>query len=283
MISLYLSKRQILYSSITSLLLTIAGNFIVYSSIAYSSEATTSVNSPSLSNDHPTPSTAISTQIEFVPPPSDGSPDQTRGAGARDGQRCSQDVAVRSTTPSTRGGAATSLSALVPPTNYGLTYMEHPTVWVYLPQTSAQQGIISIREEDGRPYAQLSFDLPASDTVIGIQLPETLPPLQVGKNYQWAIVLVCGATPQPSDPVVTAWIRRESRPIPDATGLNPIEQIHWYSQHGIWYDALTTLAQSRQSSPQDVRLTRLWINFLAQPHLHMEAIAIAPLHPLTLP
>jgi hypothetical protein len=121
------------------------------------------------------------------------------------------------------------------------------------------------------------------DSIIGVQLPETLPPLESGKNYQWAIVLVCGSAPRPSDPVVTAWIRREPGTLPNANSLNPVEQANWYSQHGIWYDALTALAQSRQSSPEDVRLTRLWINFLSQPQVNMEAIANAPLFPLILP
>ena len=60
---------------------------------------------------------------------------------------------------------------------------------------------MSIRQEDNTPHWQQSVDLTGEAGIMGIQLAEAAPALETGKNYQWAIVLVCGDRPSPNDPV----------------------------------------------------------------------------------
>ena len=82
-------------------------------------------------------------------------------------------------------------------------------------------------------------------------MSKNAPILEIGKSYQWALVLVCGNKPNPNDPVVAAWIKRinESPAIsyylPSKTRF---EQAAWYAKQGIWYDALSILIEEKKSS-----------------------------------
>lgn len=208
--------------------------------------------------------------ILFNPPPEDGTPSTTRGAGSRDNQQCPQD-----SSPTSQATRKPSLTALVPSDRYGLTWSARPTFWVYVPQTSAQQIVLSIKA--GNQFHSQRF-LPITETsgIIGIQAAEDAPPLEVGKTYQWAIVLVCGDRPSPNDPVVSAWVRRQ-QPTAQLNSQPVLQQAANYSDRGVWYDALTTLAQAKRSQPNDSALSETWTSFLMQPSVELDAIATEPL------
>ncbi len=112
---------------------------------------------------------------------------------------------------------------------------------------------------------------------MGIPLDENAPPLEVDKLYQWAVVLVCGDRPSPNDPSVTAWVRRV---VPSGRMNNlqeALERAAWYGEQGMWYNALTALAEARRSQPVDPAFTKIWANFLTQPSVGLGAIANEPL------
>ena len=197
------------------------------------------------------------TRVSFTPPPDDKQPDRTAGAGSRGGQ-CSQDATVppASTPP---------LMALVPTTNRGLTLAERPTFYVHLPRTSAKQVVLSIREADtNKPYSQTFFPITGSG-IISLKPSDNSPPLEVGKTYQWAVVLLCDERPNPNDPAITSSVRRvaPSQPINQGTAL---QQADWYGNHGYWYDALAyfakALAEAKRTQSKNQTLTDNWTAFL---------------------
>lgn len=205
------------------------------------------------------------TQVLFKPPADDKKPDNTSGAGSRHDWQCPQDSGSHATTdtPSNKP----SLMALVPITNYGLTLAERPTFWVYLPKTSAKQVVLSLREEGTRHHSQTFLPITGEPGAIGIKLSDNSPPLEVNKNYQWAVVLVCGEKPGPNDPAIASWVRRIAAPEPHNSNLyqkTALEQAYWYGKQGIWYDAVTALAQERRSQPANKALAGIWANFLKQ-------------------
>lgn len=209
-------------------------------------------------------------QVLFKPSRS-GQPPTTRGAGSRNDRYCPQDTPTK---------GEPTLTALVSPTNHNqsiLTWAEHPTFWVYLPKTSARQIVLSVREEGSRQHTQRFLPITGESGIVGIPLTENTPPLEVGKSYQWAIVLVCGDRPSPNDPVVTAWVRRAVPSQPLNNQQAALERAVEYGEQGIWYDALTTLAVARRSQPDNPALAKIWTDFLAQPSVGLETIATEPL------
>lgn len=208
----------------------------------------------------------IITQVLFKPTGT-GQPPTTRGAGSRNDRTCAQDNITQ----------PLALTALVPSEQFGLTWTERPTLWVYLPKTSARQLVLSIKEENSRSHSQSFLPITGDAGVMGIQVATTAPPLEVGKSYQWAVVLVCGDRPSPNDPFVTAWVRRVIPSKPFSNQPSALDRVVQYGAQGVWYDAVTTLATMRRSHPTDPALTKIWTDFLAQPSVGLGAISNEPL------
>lgn len=208
------------------------------------------------------------TTVFFQPPPEAGRPEETEGAASRQDRVCSQDsISPQTKTQSDRP----QLTAIVPKRNYGLTTAERPTMWVYIPPTSARQAILSIKEEGFTPHWQQSFKL-GETGILGIELSDRAPALELGKNYQWAVVLVCGERPNPNDPVVTAWIKRVAQSqvmisqelASDEAGRSrlpstSLDRASVYAQQGVWYDALNILVAERSSLNN---WNELWVQYL---------------------
>lgn len=211
-------------------------------------------------------------QVLFKPA-GGGKPPTTRGAGSRNDRLCPQDAALN---PDNLASRPQPLTALVPSEQFGLTWAERPTVWVYLPKTSARQIVLSVRA--GRqPFAQRFLPITGERGIVGIALLENSPPLEVGKSYQWAVVLVCGDRPSPNDPFVTGWVQRATPGQTFNQQQSALERAARYGEQGIWYDTLTILAEARRSQPNNSELTKIWTNFLAQPSVGLGAIGEEPL------
>jgi hypothetical protein len=196
--------------------------------------------------------------VLFKPPSDDPQPEKTEGAASRQNLVCSQDSLIQSKAIAERP----KLTALVPQSNHGLTTAKRPTFWVYLPQTAARQAILSIKTKGSSPHWQQSIDLTRTTGTIGIKLANNAPPLEIGKNYQWALILICGDRPHPNDPVVAAEIERidKSQIKPKmSTTVTGLEKAAWYARQGIWYDALNVLVAEK---PSLNNWHDLWVRYL---------------------
>jgi len=199
------------------------------------------------------------TRVLFQPPPEDKKPEQTRGAGSRHEGQCMNDATL--TNLANFSSNQTAMIPLVPRSDFGLTLAARPKFWIYLPETSAEQVVLSIREEGINHHSQTFIPITGNSGIISLQLSPNAPPLEVGKAYQWAVVLVCGERPGPNDPAIASWVRRVALSEP-TNQRSALEQAAWYGEQGIWYDALAALAEARQSQPNHQELTEIWTDFL---------------------
>lgn len=189
--------------------------------------------------------------VLFQPPSDNQQPEETEGAASRQTNKCAADS-------QSSVDSDLKLTAIAPQSNYGLTTLERPDLWVYVPETSAKRAILSIRAEGKTPHWQQSVELDGSPGVVGIKLAADAPALEMGKNYQWAVILVCNERPNPNDPVVISWIRRVAN-INRASATSTLEQVSSYAESGIWYDALNILISSKSSQ---ANWQNLWNEYL---------------------
>ncbi len=233
----------------------------------------------------PSTNRRVSSKVLFVPPPTDKKPSKTSGAGSRGGNCLQTSLVETSSDLSVRPLAKPPLMALMPVANTGLTLAEHPSFWIYVPETSAKGMILSLRDDSFKPYSQTFFNIPKTPGVISLPLPQTAPALAVGKTYRWAVALICGERPSPNDPVVVSWISRvASAPSTQSASLTQsaaLEQAAAYGRQGIWFDALTILGQARRSQPNQLELQATWADFLTSAGL--QAVALEPIRPEYLP
>lgn len=164
---------------------------------------------------------------EAFVPPGDKAPKSTENGSARDELHC-------------QAGEST-LTALMPTNNYGLTTQEQPSVFVQASSISAQRVVLAFQTENGEDYRQAILPIPSvtsATNTVGLwqfQLPAELAPLRVGQNYRWSLAFICGDYLEPSDPMLSGWVQR----VP----VNPIQQqtIQQMLQQGYWYDVLKIL------------------------------------------
>jgi hypothetical protein len=197
-------------------------------------------------------------QIIFKPPEGDSKPKKTALGGRRtNDKKCLQDTEPNS--------SQTGLTALVPLDGTGSTTSTHPTFWIYLPETTATKILLSVMEEnpDGaiKHHSQAAFPIPPQSGLISLKLPDETPPLEIGKTYKWAVILMCGKSLHPNDPVIEARINRIQASIPNQPE-NLIKKAIWFGQQGIWYDFLESFAQAKQANPNDQEVKTDWQNML---------------------
>jgi uncharacterized protein DUF928 len=201
-----------------------------------------------------------------------------------------------------RGGAKRSpcpavnpeLTALVPFTEgpnsvtnvWGLTTEANPTFWVYTPYTKDSTNKDSLyttefvlQDEDSTPIYTKAIALPTQPGVIGITLPAKAPSLTTGKRYRWFLNISCVSSDLPSSPIyVEGVIKRINLKPAIAQQLKTAtlrQQFVIYAQNGIWYNALSTLAQLRQQNPQDAALKTEWKNLLTS--IRLDDVADKPI------
>lgn len=154
----------------------------------------------------------------------------------------------------TRGGCVLTqptLTAMIPSQNFGATVEEYPTFFWYVPQTNATTAEFVLLDGNRTVY-ETTIDLPKTPGILRLNLPTdgSVPPLTIGKDYQWYFSIICNADDRSGDLLTRGWIQRQTKTSALATKLSQatvIDRSTIYAQAGIWYDAMKTLADLRQS------------------------------------
>lgn len=194
----------------------------------------------------PSKDNSLTSEIVFqdsLEPPGEPEPKDTKGSGSRDPKKCSNQEQ--------------GIKPLMPESNYGLTFQKLPSIFIRLPKTKASKVMLSFRDLEGK-YYQRAF-LPITEHgIVSFSLPEDKPALNVGKNYQWSLVIVCGDTVQPDDPTFQGWVQRvqrTSRIDNQLIGKSAVEKAKWYGKKGYWYDMLGEIQRARKTQPDELKLS----------------------------
>jgi hypothetical protein len=218
-----------------------------------------SMAAPKLST--PTKSKARRSVIRWMPPPPPpnlGDPsDRGQGGGSRGSCRPYKDV-----------------SALLPRSQWGLTTLTRPTIWLNVPNGMAANLPLEFVLQDtaGKTLFKERIEMLATPAgITQIPFPATAPALQVNQQYRWSVAIYCDA--EVPDQLITlrGGISR-SVLSPTATedlakAKTAIDQAAIYAEQGIWYDALTTLGTElgmEQGATTDRPVTILWQDLLKQ-------------------
>jgi Domain of Unknown Function (DUF928) len=204
--------------------------------------------------------------IQFKPPPI-----PNRGAPGKRGTGASRGECVRSKTP---------LTALVPSFNnsqkdqdvWGLTTREQPTLWVYVPFARTCSTIeFSLQDDTGTPLYKIPIAAPEKSGIIKVKLPASTPALKPNQMYHW--LLQVRVKPKQADDLeeqgelfaVDGWIQRispSSKLSQQLKQASTKQQARLYAENGIWFDALTTLAELRLANQKDAVTAQDWKSLL---------------------
>ncbi len=194
--------------------------------------------------------------------------------------------------PGNRSGAANRgcgptpklLTALVPGTNQGLTVAEHPTFWFYVPyppSPSKDMVFKLLDKQKNQEVYKIRFTVTGTPGIISVTLPDSVNPLAVGKRYQWIFTYLCNPKVVSQDIVVHGYVERVNVSPQMAVELNkaktPLEKVAVMAENGIWFDALTELAQLRRKEPNNEVLLQKWEALLTADGVKLNEIIAEPL------
>ena len=182
-----------------------------------------------------------------------------------------EDAPYRTTGGAGRGtGACLSssegLMAITPNAQIGLTTAGHPTLLVYVPSSSGQNLELIVAREDGTEMVRKNLPLPNAPGIVGFTLTDAdMPPLTVGKPYQWYVSLICDDLDRSANPVVEGWVKRvdlDPYLSQKLAGESPAAYPALYAEAGIWQETIVTLFEQRLAQPQNIELKQTWEQLL---------------------
>ncbi|MCL1468930.1 DUF928 domain-containing protein [Argonema galeatum] len=209
------------------------------------------------------------TLIRFQSPPDDGKPKDGTASGGTRG-RCPQDA-----------NQSSILTLLLPRSQEGLTVADHPIFFAYVPQTQANTGEFLLYDRAQKTVIyQTTFPLRNIPGIISIQYPTNKPRLEIGKTYEWRLLLHCQSDDRAADASKIGWIKRIAPPtavarVPNNT--NPSERARVYAENGIWYDALKIIAEQKPRVSTNSTATIMWRQLLQSESVKLDDIVSSPL------
>jgi Domain of Unknown Function (DUF928) len=157
---------------------------------------------------------------------------------------------------------------------WGQTTMAYPTLWFFVPFTDRSTQLeFVLQNQNNEIVYRSSIPTPAKDGIIGMEIPKSQKPLELNQHYRWTMKtkVSCGGS-SPEKKFVDGWIQRVRLPAGIDISSNPTQV---FVDRGIWFDAVTSLAQQQLNEPNSAQLKEDWRNLLGS--ISLEKIAEQPL------
>ncbi len=170
---------------------------------------------------------------------------------------------------------------LVPSNHIGQTQAARPTFLAYV--SGAQSVEFALTEPKVEKPLLVQTVTPDANGIVRVQLPETAPELAIGKDYRWAIAVVCNPNRRSNDVYAQSWIQRTATTPEFAKKLTAatsgLEQARLYANAGFWYDAIASLTQTLNTNPNQPEARADFADLLRQANLSDLGITIRPPQP----
>lgn len=166
------------------------------------------------------------------------------------------------------------LTLLVPDLQLATTVAEFPTFLWYLrstpdPTPARAMEFTLMDNNDGQEIYKTRFAIrPNQHGLMSLKLPNspTSARLEIGRQYHWAVTLVCNANNLDSNVVIVDGFVQRVKPSPQMVAQSERaslrQQFTLYAENRLWYDMLATLAELRHRNPNDSTLKDAWKKLL---------------------
>jgi len=161
--------------------------------------------------------------------------------------------------------------ALIPDSGTAKTVAEYPTVFWYMPQTSAPEVEFVLQDANENEVYKTTYalaksanDVEGAPGIRSLTLPAlaNLSPLEIGQEYHWQLKFICDPKNAESNIIlVKGRIKRVAldpilaRRVQQAT---PQQRVDLYAKAGLWHEALSTMVELQRDRPNDANLAAAW-------------------------
>jgi Domain of Unknown Function (DUF928) len=223
------------------------------------------------------PSLVASISYTPPPPPPDRGAPGNRGEGASRGCVAGSQPLMALVPEQAVSANSTSVTQV-----WGLTHADHPRFWFFVPYDPAQVSAIEfvLQNSQDETIYRAPVPVPSAIGIISVQIPTTVSGLEINQPYHWFLKVraVCEANQPPALDYVEGWVQRTqiAQSLNDRlTQATPQQQAALYAENGIWYDALTALADLKLAQPTDRAIAQDWTELLKA--VGLEKLAAQPL------
>jgi hypothetical protein len=161
----------------------------------------------------------------------------------------------------------------MPDNDPGQTTQDYPTFWVYVPfgqtsftppgednQVTVSSAKFVLLDENRKPALKkpLLLHLPNQAGVVRLTIPSTEKPLEVGKDYQWFLSILCDANQPSSNPTVSGWLTRVQTAAKPQGQAKTTQSMPQSQASPFWFEFVSQVANARTQKPHD------WSDLLRQ-------------------
>ena len=172
------------------------------------------------------------------------------------------------------------MTAIIPESEIGRTASPYPSIFLYVPSTPEKTRMeFELQDENENLLYKQEFLSTGKEGIYRIDIPSYVTPLQEGENYLWSFSLICSETDLAASSVVGGWINRieNSQSIQEQIQtVSPGDRLEKYANELLWYDLMASLADLRQSEPNNPTFENRWENLLNE--VGLNDLATEPLN-----
>ncbi|MEQ8462694.1 DUF928 domain-containing protein [Coleofasciculus sp. E1-EBD-02] len=155
-----------------------------------------------------------------------------------------------------------------------LTVEQTPTFLVHITETEAEEAVFTLMTEnrDEVVYETTISLENKTPGIVSISIPESDPSdpenklLQVDQTYNWFVTIPCDKNDWSQNPTAEGWVKRiaKEESLKQELAKTPdIEQPKVFVDHGIWTEAVSSLAELRERYPNNPQVQADWKDLLA--------------------
>jgi hypothetical protein len=166
------------------------------------------------------------------------------------------------------------LTALIPETNFGLTWSNNPSFWYYIPeaQDTPLVGELVIQNSTGEQSIIIHRDLIELDPQGGIFKisPDLEQDFEDGETYTLFFKIYCDLRNPEDYNYVSSQIQKNPMPVDIETEIvasSLSERLQLYAEYGVWYDLVSELGQELLEDPNNADLQEMWDELLEKTDL----------------
>jgi len=145
-----------------------------------------------------------------------------------------------------------NLIALIPENpanNVNITASNNPKLFFYVPETTEQKTIeFVLRDQNDQLVHEVFLQTTGQEGIINVEIPQDISQSlgQSDSNYHWYLSMICDDQKRARDLVLEGWIgyiELDNSVKQKLENFSPTEKANFYQQKGIWYDALSVVAE----------------------------------------
>ena len=161
-----------------------------------------------------------------------------------------------------------NLMAIIPEKTVGVSASTSPELFFYVPKLENRSTLEFVLRSEEDKLIYEAFLTTKGDGIMSVEIPAYVSSKMAGadQNYHWYLSMICDHQQRSRDIVVEGWMRQEAMDVAtkkELTTANSIEKAEVYQEQGLWFDALSALAEKPDSIAEKAIMRHKWSEMLA--------------------